>query len=337
MRTLLLVAVLATIGPAHAERAWVASTSIRVIDLESGKLVGSATVAPDQVIREIAFDAAGDRAYVASMGGLFVVDTASLGVVKRISDRPTCSVAYATASQTLVALHLRPAGEGLADRDRGIPSTVTLATYAADTATTLAMAEVHGQPLRVRAAADGSRLYVLDSNEAVLSVYDEAAQWLGEVDLAPDAEQGQAFLCADLGLAADGTLAVARSSSAGSAVVLVHLAAVLSESTVTVVDAGAEHRVRGAAFPPGSDAVYASAMGHVARLSLDAPETAWQSVGHRFTAVEVSPSGAFLVMATPVFDEQRGTGGVLVADPEGHPLRLIELVDISPYTLAVQP
>jgi hypothetical protein len=42
-------------------------------------------------------------------------------------------------------------------------------------------------------------------------------------------------------------------------------------------------------------------------------------------------------MATPVFDEQRGTGGVLVADPEGRPLRVIELADISPYTLAVQP
>jgi hypothetical protein len=333
MRPLMLVIALVLVAPAHAENAWVASTSIRVIDLDSGTLVGSTTVATDQVIREIAFDDTGAQAFVASMGGLFVVDTTSLGVLSRISERPTCSVDFADG--TLSALHLKPAGEGLAERDQGIPSTVTLAVYDAATAAPLAQTEVHGRPLRVRRAAD--RLYVLDSNEAVLTVYDGAAGRLGEVDLAPDAEEGQAFLCADLGLSSDGTLAVARSSSAGSAVVLVSPATDVTDSRVTVVDVGSEHRVRGAAFAPGAGDVYAAAMGHVARLSPTTPETAWQRVGHRFAAVEVSPSGAYLVMATPVFDEQRGTGGVLVADPEGRPLRVIELADISPYTLAVQP
>ena len=333
MRPLLLILALALAGPAQAENAWVASTSIRVIDLDSGALVGSASVAPEQVIREIAFDDAGTRAFVASMGGLFEVDTATLGVVTRLSDRPTCSVDYADGA--LAALHLKAAGEGLAERDQGIPSTVTLAIYDAATAATVARTEVHGRPLRVRVAAD--RLYVMDSNEAVLSVYDGAAVRLGEVDLAPDAAQGQLFLCADLGVSGDGALAVARSSSAGSAVVLVSPAADVAESRVTVVDVGAEHRVRGAAFAPGGETVYASAMGHVARLSRTTPATAWQRVGHRFAAVEISPTGAYLVMATPVFDEQRGTGGVLVADPEGRPLRMIELADISPYTLAIQP
>ena len=337
MRSLGLLLALLAASPAAAERAWVASTSIRVIDLDTGQLVGSASVAPDQVIREIAFDASGERAYVASMGGLFVVDTATLGVVAQISERPTCSVAIAADTGTLAALHLQPTGVGLADRDQGIPTTVTLATYGARASGLLAQAEVHGRPLRVRVARDGSRLYVLDSNEAVLSVFDAAATPLGEVDLAPDATEDQLFMCADLGLGPDGTLAVARSSSAGSAVVLVRPGAAVAEVAVTVLATGADHRVRGAAFPPAGGAVYASAMGYVARLGLDAPEASWQRVGHRFAAVDVSPSGAYLVMATPVFDEQRGTGGVLIADPTGHPLRIVELADISPYTLAIQP
>ncbi len=333
MRCLLLLLALVAVTPAHAENAWVASTSIRIIDLDSGALVGSTTVAADQVIREIAFDDSGARAFVASMGGLFVVDTASLGVLERISDRPTCSVDFRDG--TLAALHLKPAGDGLAERDQGIPSTVTLALYDAATGATLAQAEVHGRPLRVRATAD--RLFVLDSNEAVLTVFDRAASRMGEVDLAPDAEDGQAFLCADLSLSGEGTLAVARSSSAGSAVVMVWPADAVADSRVSVVDVGAEHRVRGAAFAMDSEHVYATAMGHVARLSTSAPAATWQHVGHRFAAVETSPSGAYVVMATPIFDEQRGTGGVLVADAEGRTLRVIELVDISPYTLAVQP
>lgn len=337
MRALALIVLVMLSGPAKAENAWVASTSIRVIDLESGSLVGSVSVAPDQVIREIAFDRSGSRAYVASMGGLFVVDTTTLGVVARVSGRPTCSVAVAADTGTLAALHLQPAGEGLADRERGIPPTVTLATYDPGGTVVLAQAEVHGKPLRVRVTPDGSRLYVLDSNEAVLTVFDDVASQLGEVDLAPDAIEGQQFMCADLGLGSDGTVAVARSSTDGSAIVIVRPGESPIDSTVTVMDTGTEHRVRGAAFLPGGGTVYASAMGYMARLPISATEATWRHVGHRFAALDVSPSGTFLVMATPVFDELRGTGGVLVADPDGTPLRLIELADLSPYTLAVQP
>ena len=45
-------------GPAGAVTAWVASTTIQLVDVERGSLEGQLTVAEDQVVAEIAFDPA---------------------------------------------------------------------------------------------------------------------------------------------------------------------------------------------------------------------------------------------------------------------------------------
>ncbi len=334
---LLLAALLAAVsaGPLRAETAWVASTAIQLVDLDSGALAGQLVVAADQVVEQIAFDPAGDTALVASMGGLFPVDPDTLEVGAPWSPRPTCSVARAAAADRAVALHLLPPGEGLANRERGIPSTVTLQVYEASSGTPLAAAEVHGRPLRAAIAPDGDRIYVLDSNEARLSVYDGAARPLGEVDLAPDG--AAPALCTDLALAPDGaSLAVMRRGPGGAALLVVHPRDPVASSAVRIEPLGAEPQARGVAQAPDG-AIFLSAIGHLARYHADRPGALWRDVGHQFSLVAVTPSGRHVVMATPTFDEARGTGAVLVADPEGNPLRVIELTGLSPYTLAIQP
>ena len=138
-------------------------------------------------------------------------------------------------------------------------------------------------------------------------------------------------------MAPDGSsLTVARNGADGSALVVVRPAIRPAQSAVTVHDLGSEHRIRGAAYPPRGNDVYASALGHVARYSVDRPEVQWRETGYSANLVAVSASGD-LVLATPGFDEARGSGGLLVADPDGNLLRVVELPDISPYTLAIQP
>jgi len=118
--------------------------------------------------------------------------------------------------------------------------------------------------------------------------------------------------------------------------VVVQPAALPAHSAVAVHDLGADHRVRGAAYPPSGTDVYASALGHVARYSLEQPAVLWRETGYQANLVAVTTSGT-LVLATPGFDEARGSGGLLVADGDGNLLRVVELPDLSPYTLAVQP
>lgn len=334
--TLVLLLLLAAAGPVGADTAWVASTTIQLVDLDSGSLQGQLCVAEDQVVAEIAFDPAGDTAWIASMGGLFMVDAATLGVGAPWSQRPTCSVSHAVAAPRVAALHLRPSGDGLADREQGIPSTVTLQVYDADSGAPLASAEIHGRPLRVAIRPDGERLYVLDSGEARLSVFDGAARPLGEIDLAPDG--AEPTMCTDLAISPDGdSLAVIRRGGGGSALLVIHPAEPASESAVRIEDLGPEPQARGLAFAPDSGDIYLSSIGYLARYHADRPGAAWREVGHQFSLIAVPAGGRQVVMATPTFDPARGTGALLVAGPDGNPLRVVELTGLSPYTLAVQP
>jgi hypothetical protein len=337
-RALLALALLTLALPAAAENAWVASTEIRIIDLERGDVIAHLDVAEDQVVAEIAFDRDGERAWVASMGGLFPVDTATLQPGTALSDRPTCSVSVARGADRLAALHLPYPGEGLADRAQGLPARVTLQIYEASTGTPLAAHDLAGAPLRVRIAPDGERIHVMDSKDAVLTVLDGAATPLAELDLAPDVADDVPLMCTDLGQSPDGRqLAVLRNGGAGAALVLVEPATAPRDSAVRVEDLGAIHRGRGAAFAPDGQSVHVSAIGHLVRWSGVDATPRWQDVGHQFSLVAAAPSGRYLVLATPTFDSGRGSGGVLIADPDGTPLRVVELPDISPYTLAVQP
>ncbi len=333
-----LVLLILSTPPALAENAWVASTAIRVIDLDRGDVIGHLTVAEDQVVTEIAFDPAGDAGYVASMGGLFRIDTATLSVAQHLSDRPTCSVAVARDADRLVALHLRYPGDGLADRQRGIPSTVTLAVYERSTGAVLGATELHGAPLRVRIAPDGQRVYVLDSGDALLTVLDGAPRVLGEIDLAPDVASGQPTMCTDLALSPDGLrVAVVRNGGEGAALVVVHPAADGSADSLGIEGLGQDVRARGASFSPDGAAIHLTSIGQLGRWTADRAGASWRDVGHEFSLVATAPSGRYLVLATPTFDPSRGSGGVLIADGEGRPLRVVELPDISPYTLAIQP
>ncbi len=329
--------------PAAADHAWVASTSIRVIDLDRGDVVGRLTVAEDQVVREIRFDADGEHGFVASMGGLFRVETASLTVQQQLSERPTASVDTAREADRLVALHLESAGEGLTDRQRGIPSTVTLQVYERSSGTPLGAVEVHGSPLWVRFVPDGSRALVLDSKESRLSVFRVPAGAGdlvpdGEVDLAPDLPDTSPVMCTDLELSPDGDEAlVLRNGGDGASLIRILAGEATADAPLRIEDLGSGHRARSVAYAADGETILVASLGRLARVTRDDPTPEWRSLGHEYSLVAVSPDGRFVVLATPTFDPERGSGGLLVADPQGRPLRVIELADISPYTVSIQP
>lgn len=341
--TLAALALLALVRPAGAENAWVASTGIRVIDLDRGDVIGRLSVAEDQVVREVRFDAAGEHAYVASMGGLFRVETASLAVRPPLSDRPTCSVDVAREADRLVALHLRHSGEGLADRERGIPTTVTLQVYERSSGTPLGAVELHGAPLWVRITPDGSRALVLDSKDAQLSVYElptgaQQPRRMGGIDLAPDLPHEPPVMCTDLEISLDGAEAlVLRNGGDGAALLRILPGEPVADSPLRIQDLGAGQRARSLALSADGETVHVASIGRLTRVGREGSVPEWRSLGHEYSLVAAASDGRHLVLATPTFDPVRGSGGVLITDALGRPLRIVELPDISPYTLAIQP
>ena len=337
------LALLVVVRPAGAENAWVASIGIRVIDLDQGDVIGRLSVAEDQVVREIRFDAAGEDAYVASMGGLFRVETASLAVHPPLSGRPTCSVDVAREADRLVALHLRRSGDGLADRERGIPTTVTLQVYERSSGTPLGAVELDGAPLWVRITPDGSRALVLDSKDARLSVFGlpvgaHEPRRLGEIDLAPDVPPEHPVMCTDLELSRGGAEAlILRNGGDGAALIRILPGEPVADSPLRIQDLGAGQRARSLAPSADGETVHVASIGRLARVEGEGPVPEWRSLGHEYSLVAATPDGRHLVLATPTFDAARGSGGVLIADALGRPLRIVELPDISPYTLAIQP
>ncbi len=332
----LVLATLAAPPGARAESAWVASTGIRIVDLDSGAVVGSLCVAEHQVVREITFDAAGETAFVASMGGLFEVDARTLGVRRRLSDRPAASVSVTEDGRRLAALLLPYPGEALADRERGLPPTSTLLLVDRSGGDHRATAELHGAPLRVALRRDGERVAVLDAAESEVVVFEGEARRLGRIPLAVDGTPEPGTVCPDMAMGG-GRLAVVCNGPSGSDLVLVWGLEDPATAQLRVRSLGPERRARGAAFSADGRSVLVTAIGYVARLAVDGPDERWEEIGHQMSRVAAAPSGDYLVFSTPTLDAGRGSGGVAIADEQGRLLRLVEITDISPYTLAIQP
>ncbi len=331
----LLAALLAFAGRpavAEADHAWVASTTIRVVDLDRGVIVGSVDVAEAQVVREIVFDGEGKRAYVASMGGLFEVDTGTLEVLRCLSDRPTAALAIDGQGQRLAALHLPYPGDGLARRDLGLPVSTTLQIYERRGGVPLSSAEIHGHPLRVQYSEDGQRLYVMDAQDGTLSVFDGGATAVDAIDVFTDLPDGAQ--CAVLERGPDGSLAVVRNTVAGSAIVEIRGAADPPTSQLRVRPLGDRRGGRSLSYTPDG-ALLVMFLGHMALLDGDIPPQ-WTPMDSAYSLVRVTARGV-RVFATPSYATADGSGALLIDDGDGTPPRIVELPGISPYTLAVQP
>lgn len=329
---LLLLATAGVSAGAAEDHAWVASTSIRVVDLERGVVVGTVDVAEQQVVREIVFDRRGDSAYVASMGGLFQVNTATLDVQRCLSDRPTAALAIDRSNGRLAALHLAYPGDNLARRDLGLPIVTTLQVYGLPDGEPVVSAPIYGFPLRVRFSADGQRLFVMDAQDGVLSVLDAAAVPVGAIDVLED--HGDGAQCTALERGPDDSLAAVCNTPSGSAVVEIRGAGVPSTAQVRVRSLGDHRGGRALSYMPDGSMVVMF-LGQLALLK-DEGKPQWTAMEHPYSLVRVT-SGGGRVFATPSYSTGDGSGALMIDDGDGQPLRIVELPDMSPYTLAIQP
>jgi len=334
LATLLLAALPAAgaAAPGAPQVAWVASNQIRVVDLDRGEVVGRIPL--QEFVHDIAFTEDGRSAVVASSGGLRVADADGLAFVTRLVDRPAVAAAVAGGRVTAV---VNPYGhEALAARNAGRPEPrAEVMVFDLGKGVLTAAWEVSGLPLDVAFDAGRDRVYVLEGLSGRLITFTAAGNELGSVDLT---DGGERYMFSRMRLSPDGArVVVPRTDESRTVLVEVHpLTPAGAAGRVTTRSLGDARRVRDVAFGRDGEVVVSS-MRTLARVGSGTGEPTWEKFDLAWSAVDVLGSTGNLVLVAPTLDPEIGSGGVTLADPEGKVIRSIELLDVSPFTVAARP
>ncbi len=339
MRTASLLALGLGLLPASAlaappQIAWVASNQIRVIDMDRGEVVGRIPL--QEFIHDMAFSADGARAFVGSSGGLRVADAEGLTFTGKWSERPTIAVDVDGVHGTVVALVNPPGKEALAARQKGIPEPRTeVMVFDATTGVRKGAWEVAGMPLDLEVDPIHDRIYVLEALGGTLKVFDGSGRDLETINLAPGRER---YMFSHIELSVDGQRLVAPRTDETETVLvdLLPLAAVGTPDRLLFQPMGNARRIRDCSFDARGSLVLSS-LKTLARTSNRGGKAEWEELGLAYSGVETVPSTGNLVLIAPTLDPEVGSGGVTLADSKGHVIRSVELLDVSPFSLAVRP
>ncbi|MCK6527436.1 hypothetical protein L6R50_07680 [Myxococcota bacterium] len=319
---------------AAAPTAWVASNQIRVVDLQRGEVVGQIPL--QEFVHDIEFSTAGDRAFVASAGGLRVADAEGLAFTATLSDRPTVAVAVDEAHGAVLAILSPPGEEALAARRAGTAEPpCEVAVFDAASGERRASWPVAGLPRDIAVDGARGRIYVLEIQSGRVIAFDGTGRELDSIDLTQKAER---YMFTRMRLSEDGsTLVAPRTDADRTVLVEVHpLAARDATDRVRFQDLGHARRVGDLAF--GRDGqVYLSSLFTVARVPPRGAAPTFERFDLAYSGIEVVPDSGEIVLIAPTLDPQIGSGGVTLADADGKVIRSVELVDISPFTVAVRP
>lgn len=320
-----------------AKKAWVSSNHIQVIDLDSAKVVGRIPL--EEHIHDMEFSVDGASVFVASSHGLRVADAEKLEFVQKIDARPTSAISVSRGGQRIAAIHRADSESSQAARLAGLPLPPSeIVIYAAQGLTVEHSFHVSGNALDVVLSPDGETAYVLVPHDG--NVYAHALNGdLQDTFEIVDQSQSHGSMMSELALSPDGTrLVVPVTDIDQSWIADVDLAATREPAErILKQELGHARRVQGVSWDEDGSGVYVSAVRAVVKFDRVGLPVAWKRFPANYVDVEPIPGLDQTVMVTPTFSEKRGSGGVAIVDADGTVLRTVELPDMSPFVVAVQP
>lgn len=290
MKRILLVALLAAAvaSGAPAERAYVTSNQIKIVDEAAGSVVGTIDLGKS-FVRDMVFSSDGATAYVGHSRGIAVIDVATSVIRDTWSDRAVNDLVLRERDGALYTL----------EHTSGGPYEVVV--YDAATGAERRRFAVDTRAVDVVVADAANRVYTTNLHRAQLTAYDApSGEARGTFGIEVDEETQSTYLSRSL-LSADGReiYVVLNGEHAG----------------VRVLDAetGAERRtislghpafVRDAVLSPDGTRLYIAAIDHLSVVDVAAGiETAWVPLERPHQGVSVSADGRRLFVANPVYDD----------------------------------
>lgn len=306
-------------GATSADQVVVASNALYAVDTDAGTVRTVAELG--RFVKDMAVDAAGRTAYVATSGGILQVDLASGGTTRVIGDGPARSVELDEAGGHVHGVFTM--GEGNAPELR----TFALAT---------------GEPLHAAVLPATTRTITWSGAEVI--GLEHGARTLHRYEGVEAADRVGASLPPRVTKKA-GTSTLFPEVFAHPSTGLVVIPEVGIEAGLWVlrpgqpadfIALGHEAYARGAVFSADGRYVYLSALDHVGKIDLvEGREIAWVGLDVPHQRIALSEDGRQLFLTAPA-DGPEGALTVLSADTLEQ-VRRIPVRNASPFVLAVVP
>lgn len=305
---------------AHAERAYVTSNQVKIVDDELGQVIGGIDLGKS-VVRDMVFTRDGSTAYLAHSRGIAVVDVDASAVTATWSDRAVNDLVLDEDAGLLYALQHKS----------GEPYEVISFALASGEVTHRHAVDNRALDLVVA----GDRLMTTNLHRGTVTPYDRASgQATDAVAIsatATDAELGT-YIIKSL-LSADGQRVYVVLNGEEAGVVILDAA---TGAEVDRVALGHPAYVRDAVLSPDGTRIYLAALDHLSVVDLNQrAEVAWVDLGVTHQGIDVTADGSKLFLVNPVFET---AGTVAVVDTGSFEvLARIDTPEISPYRVAVIP
>ena len=337
--SLALAALISLPGAAFAATtAWVSSNHIQVVDLDEGRVV--ARLALQEFIHDMEFSPDGSRVYVGSSKGFRVADARKVEFTQRLSEVPTVAVSVSKDGTRVVALTSPPKEDVRVARRAGLPlPPATLTVYAADSMTEVTAWDVDGLARDAAIAPDASTVYVVEPKTGAMKVYSVDGKLTETIQVTPR-PTGEGHLDTMLGrmeIAPDGgSIAVPVTNASASSIAEVDLTGTKAER-VNLAGLGHARRIQGLAFDDDGSGVYVTAVASMVKFGGHGFPIAWKKYPMNFVDVAAVKGDGRTVMVTPTFSKTNKSGGVALVGESGEVEKTVELMDMSPFLVVVQP
>lgn len=312
-------------GPSADDVLYAASTVVRVI--EQGR--ATERLALRHIVNQIAFDAAGARAFLATSVGVQVVDARAHQVQRKLTDNPARSVIVSPGQGKLYVLEhtVITLPDGHAQPQPFHVRRFDLTSLEQDSDVEVGQRML---ALGVPAAATSPLLVVSEAGAlATLRVPSGAAQPLA----AANTLGGRVRVGPVLG--ADGRTLYLPVEGPDARIAEIDT----ERGTVRPIALGRDAHLRALAVSPDGETLYVNALDRVAAVDLASSTQAVRWAEAELPAphqgLAVSPDGARLYLARPIHD---GSGSITVVDARTlETLGSVHTPGISPFTVAVRP
>jgi len=336
----LMLAAPATAQARSPATAWVSSNHIQVIDIDSGRVVGRLPL--KEFIHEMQFSGDGARLFVGTSKALRIVDADRMEFTEVLANRTTKAVAVSKDGTVVAAVHPGDPKDSQRARKAGTPLPMaTLTLYSGTPLRAIRSWPVPAMTFDVVLSPAADRVYVLDATGGKIDSYDLEGKLAESLPIVPTDGEGrpQRAMLGWMALSPNGSaLVVPVTTATGALLAEVDLAADRSgEGHIKHTPLETRGRVQGLAWNEPGDTVLITAVGALCHWSEQAGKQVWKTLPVNYVDIEPVPGSSDSVVVAPVFSEKNKSGGVSVVSADGEVLRSIELLDMSPFFVAVRP